>query len=232
MTDRFSGFNDDFWEFFTDLKQNNNREWFAGNKTRYQEIVVSPISNFIAAIGPRLHKISPHYNADPRPNKGSMFRIYRDVRFSKNKQPYKEHAAAQFRHRLSKDAHAPGYYVHLEDGNIRFGGGIWTPPSDVLQKIRERIVERPEAWQAVIEDKDIIAQFSGIKGDGLKRPPRGFDIGAPHMNDLKRKSFFAIKSFTNTNITRSANFADEVIEAFEAATPLMYFISDAVGAEF
>lgn len=232
MTDHFTGFNTDFWLFFSDLKQNNNREWFAANKERYQDKVVAPVSAFISAIAPKLREISPHYNADPRPNRGSMFRIYRDVRFSKNKRPYKEHAATQFRHRAGKDAHAPGFYVHLEAGNILYGGGIWAPPSDALRKIRERIVDKPNEWQAVIEDKDLLNQFGGIRGDSLKRPPRDFDADAPHMEDIKRKSFFAMKNLGDSDIVGKAGFVDEVISTFEAATPLMHFISDAVGVEF
>lgn len=232
MTDHFTGFNADFWHFFRDLKQNNNREWFAANKERYQDKVVTPISAFISAIAPKLREISPYYKADPRPNRGSMFRIYRDVRFSKNKQPYKEHAAAQFRHRAGKDAHAPGFYVHLEAGNILYGGGIWTPPSDTLRKIRERIVDQPDKWQAVIEDQAILDQFDGIRGVSLKRPPRDFAANAPHMTDLKRKSFFAMKNISDPDIATTAEFVDEVIDTFEAAVPLMYFISDAVEVEF
>lgn len=232
MTDQFTGFNDDFWHFFNDLKENNNREWFAQNKTRYLEKVVAPVSSFIAAIAPGLREISPHYNADPRPNKGSMFRIYRDVRFSKNKQPYKEHAAAQFRHHRGKDAHAPGFYVHLEPGNVSYGGGVWMPPSDVLHKIRTRIVEKPKKWQAVIEDQGILENFDGISGTALIRPPRGFDPDAPHMADLKRKSFFTMKRIGDSDIVTTANFVAEVIKTFEAMTPLMHFISDAVEVEF
>ncbi|NOZ42666.1 MAG: DUF2461 domain-containing protein [Alphaproteobacteria bacterium] len=232
MTDLFNGFGPDFWGFFADLKQNNDRQWFAVNKERYQRDVVAPVSAFISAIAPKLRQISPHYNADPRPNKGSMFRIYRDVRFSKDKRPYKEHAAAQFRHRRGRDAHAPGFYVHLEAGNIRYGGGIWLPPAQALGKIRQRILNKPQKWQAVIDDKNITARFGGIRGDGLKRPPRGFDAAAPHIEDIKRKSFFAMKDVSSAATAATAEFIDEVISAFEAATPLMYFISDAVGVEF
>jgi len=232
MTDKFTGFDAEFWAFFRDLKENNNREWFADNKRRYQEKVVAPISAFITAIGPRLRDISPHYNADPRPNKGSMFRIYRDVRFSKDKRPYKEHAAAQFRHRMGKDAHAPGFYVHLEAGNVVYGGGVWLPPSDALGKIRERIALMPNKWQSVVEDKAILDHFAGIRGDALKRPPRGFDADLPYMEDIKRKSFFAMKNAGDSKIVMTAAFVDEVIDTFTAATPFMHFISDAVGAEF
>ena len=104
----FTGFPEDFFTFFSDLKQNNNRDWFNLNKPRYVESVVNPISEFIVCMGPRLHKTFPHYVANPAPHNGSMFRIYRDTRFSKGKTPYKAHAAG-------KNAHAPDFYVHLAD---------------------------------------------------------------------------------------------------------------------
>lgn len=232
MTDPFTGFDADFWQFFTELKENNNREWFAAHKDRYKNRVVAPISAFISAIAPKLREISPHYCADPRPNRGSMFRIYRDVRFAKDKRPYKEHAAVQFRHRLGKNAHAPGFYVHLEAGNILYGGGIWMPPADILEKIRRRIVARPEKWQSVIQDKDFVRQFGSVRGDSLKRPPRGFEADSPHIEDIRRKSFFAMKPAEPSDIVSTAEFVDEVITIFETATPLMYFISDAIGVEF
>lgn len=232
MTDTFNGFGPDFWSFFHDLKAHNDRDWFMANKARYKDQVVAPISAFITAIAPGLQEISPHYNADPRPNKGSMFRIYRDVRFSKDKRPYKEHAAAQFRHRRGKDAHAPGFYVHLEAGNIMYGGGIWIPPSDGLHKIRERIATKPQQWLAVIENEDMRHQFGGIRGDGLTRPPKGFPADTPYIEDIKRKSFFAMKTLSDSNLATSAAFVDEVISTFKAATPLMHFISDAVGVDF
>src|SRR5690242_20752818 len=114
------------------------------------------MSEFIAAMAPRLRKVSKNFAADPRPNGGSMFRIYRDVRFSKDKRPYKEHAACHFRHVLGKDVHAPGYYMHLAPDEVYFGGGMWMPPSDALQKIRERIAGNPSAWKAVRADRRFV----------------------------------------------------------------------------
>ena len=132
MTD-FQGFPKDFFTFFEDLNVNNNRDWFNENKNRYFDSVVNPISAFIVGMAPRLKKISPHYVADPKPHGGSMFRIYRDTRFSKDKTPYKTHAGVQFRHEAGKDAHAPGFYVHLateglflgtEDLVLQYGHGV------------------------------------------------------------------------------------------------------------
>jgi len=106
------------------------------------------------------------------------------------------------------------------------------PPSDVLHKIRTRIVEKPKKWQAVIEDQGILENFDGISGTALIRPPRGFDPDASHMADLKRKSFFTMKRIGDSDIVANANFVAEVIKTFEAMTPLMHFISDAVEVEF
>ncbi len=107
------GFSPGLFAFLEELAANNDRTWFAANKPRYQSQVVDQLVRFIAAMADPLEKVSPHFVADPRPVGGSMFRIYRDVRFSKDKRPYKEHAACQFRHAAGKDAHAPGFYVHL-----------------------------------------------------------------------------------------------------------------------
>jgi uncharacterized protein (TIGR02453 family) len=112
------------FEFFRELKANNSKEWFAENKTRYEQQVREPLLAFIADFGLRLPAISPHYVADPRKSGGSLFRIYRDVRFSKDKTPYKTGAGIQFRHERGKDAHAPGFYLHLEPDGCFFGAGI------------------------------------------------------------------------------------------------------------
>src|SRR3974377_1858992 len=113
MPTDFSGLPKDFFAFFRELTANADRAWFEDNKQRYKDSVQAPMSAFITAMAPRLKKVSKHFVADPRPNGGSMFRIYRDVRFSKDKRPYKEHAGCQFRHALGKDAHAPGFYMHF-----------------------------------------------------------------------------------------------------------------------
>ena len=128
----FSGLPADYFKFFAELSANNNREWFNDNKPRFRESVQEPLAAFVEAMAPRLRKISKHFVADPRLNGGSVFRIYKDVRFSKDKTPYKTHGAVQFRHALGKNAHAPGFYVHLDQKEIFHGGGVWTPPSPAL----------------------------------------------------------------------------------------------------
>ncbi|MCP5380799.1 MAG: DUF2461 domain-containing protein [Kordiimonadaceae bacterium] len=228
----FKGFQEPFWQFFDELKENNNREWFTENKDRYKADVVTPCLDFIIDMGERLKDISPHYTAIAKASGGSMFRIYRDARFSKDKRPYKENAGIQFRHKLGKDAHAPGYYLHLEKDNIFYGGGIWMPDNATLGEIRDRICYYPKKWQAVIENEDFINTFGGVRGDGLIRPPRGYDADHKYIEDLKRKSFFAMKNGGDYKITKNADFIDEVAKTFDAAAPLMAFICDAKGIEF
>ena len=116
----FDGFPKDFFAFFRELKAHNERPWFEANKQRFRDSVQAPMSEFIAAMAPRLTKISKNFVADPKPNGGSMFRIYRDVRFAKDKRPYKEHAACHFRHAAGKDVHAPGFYMHFGAGRGLF----------------------------------------------------------------------------------------------------------------
>ena len=226
----FQGFGEDFFRFFTELKSSNNREWFQENKERYQSSVVVPISCFILAIKPRLEKVSPHYKADPKPHGGSMFRIYRDTRFSKDKTPYKTHAACHFRHKAGNDAHAPGFYVHFEIDRLMFGGGIWRAPGPALSKIREFIVDNPAEWSKIRTSKSL-RDRGGIQGDGLKRPPRGFDPEHPHIEDLKRKSFFLMDE-ADPQLMRSPALVDEVAASFRAAGQLNRFISDALELPF
>ncbi len=212
-----------FFDFYQALAKNNNRDWFNEHKPDYRQAVVQPMCAFIDEMAPRLKKISPHFIADSRPHGGSMFRIYRDVRFSKDKSPYKLHAACQFRHELGKDAHTVGFYVHISTEEAVFGGGIWLPPNEELLKIRNTIVDNPHAWGQIKSSRTVKKYFGGIGGDGLKRPPRGFDADHEHIEDLKRKSFFLMRR-EPPEIILDDGFVGEVDKTFRAAMPLMEYI--------
>ena len=137
----------DAWE------QVDRRDWFQANKERYEEQVKDPALKFISDFGPRLRKISDNYTADPRPVGGSLFRIYRDVRFSKDKSPYKTAVGIQFRHKQCKDVHTPGFYLHLEPDSCFVGLGIWHPDSKSLARIRAFIADDPTRWKRTIGGK-------------------------------------------------------------------------------
>src|SRR5262245_56455949 len=122
--------------FLEALHSNNNREWFQAHKQRYEREVRDPMLRFIGDFGPRLWQISRRFVADARPNGHSLFRIHRDVRFAQDKRPYKTNAGAHFRHEAGRDAHAPGFYLHLEPGMVFIASGVWHPARPHLTKIR------------------------------------------------------------------------------------------------
>jgi uncharacterized protein (TIGR02453 family) len=232
MPTAFKGFPKDLFTFLQELARNNNREWFYANKIRYHESVVEPMSEFIQAMSYRFDKMAIRFVADPRPQGGSMFRIYRDTRFSKDKRPYKQHVACHFRHEAGKDAHAPGFYVHLEPGAVFFGGGVWMPPNPVLEKIRNTIVENPNAWKRIIKNPTFKKRFGGIEDSGsLQRVPRGFDKHHPFAEDLKRKSYFVTQD-ADPLLAMTPKFITEVERAFHAAAPLMKYLLFAMGLPF
>jgi uncharacterized protein (TIGR02453 family) len=231
MADAFTGFPKDFFAFLRELKSHNERPWFDANKQRFRDSVQAPMAAFIAAMAPRLSRISKNFVADPRPNGGSMFRIYRDIRFSKDKRPYKEHAACHFRHAMGKDVHAPGFYMHFAPDEVFFGGGMWMPPPDALARIREAIAKKPAAWKAVKSDKAFARMFGGVDGEALSRPPRGFDPDHPLIEDIKKKSFFAMRE-SSVKAAQSSKLVGDVADAFTAATPLMKFLCHAQGVKF
>jgi len=139
------------FRFLKDLKAHNDREWFSENKARYETEARDAMLRFIGAFSGPLSSISHHFIADPRPSGGSMFRIYRDTRFSKDKTPYKTHLAAHFPHRAIEagGVHGPGFYLHLEPGGSFAGGGLWHPDPGSLFKVRQAIVVRSAAWRAL-----------------------------------------------------------------------------------
>jgi uncharacterized protein (TIGR02453 family) len=228
----FDGFPKDFFAFFRELKAHNERPWFEANKQRFRDSVQAPMSAFIADMAPRLKKVSKNFVADPKPNGGSMFRIYRDVRFSKDKRPYKEHAACHFRHAAGKDVHAPGFYMHFGAGEVYFGGGMYMPDAPALGRIRDAIVQKPAAWKAVKANRAFVKAFGELGGDDvLLRAPRGYDPEHPLIDDIKRKSFFAMHE-ADVKLAASPKLVDAVANSFAAAGPLMRFLCNAQGVPF
>jgi len=165
--------------------------------------------------------------ADPRPVGGSIFRIHRDVRFSKDKDPYKTQAAMHFRHSVGKEMHEPGFYLHLEPGEVFAGVGMWHPDSRTLGMVRDAIATKPAGWKRIMSDDGFSAQYR-LGGDSLKRPPKGYDPDLPLIEDLKRKDFIASKDFTMED-TCAPDFIDRYADACRGAAPFMEFLTRAIG---
>jgi uncharacterized protein (TIGR02453 family) len=211
------------FQFLKELRANNDREWFQANKGRYESEVKEPMLRFIADFGERLRAISRNFDADPRPMGGSMFRIYRDTRFSKDKSPYKTAAAAHFQYRHGgKDVHAPGFYLHLESGECMGGGGLWHPDAAALQKVRDRIMKRTKDWKGIVDGG------IEISGEGLKRPPAGYAPTHPFIEDLKRKDIYTMTRFSEADVC-APGFMDRYTEACRSAGPLVEFLTRALG---
>ncbi len=226
----FDGFPAETVRFLDELANNNNRPWFNENKARYERWVLEPALDFISAMGPRLDKVLPHFTAIPRRVGGSLMRVYRDTRFSRDKTPYKTNIGIQFRHELGKDVHAPGFYVHIDPDSCFLGAGIWRPPSGPLGLIRDRIVEDPSAWRAARDEPDFRRRFE-LAGDRLKRPPRGYPAGHPLVEDLKRKDFIAVAAFGFHDATETG-FTDRVAADLAVSRPFMAFLCEALELAF
>lgn len=223
------GFTPELFDFLRDLAENNDREWFQLNKFRYEESVKDPALAFIAAFGPYLNKVSPHFQAIPRAQGGSLFRIYRDTRFGKDKSPYKTNTGLHFRHEAGKDAHAPGFYVHLAAGEVFFGAGLWKPEGPTARAIRQLIVDKPDEWKTVKTGMD--KTNLTLTGDSLVRPPRGFDPENPFIDDIKRKDFLATVEL-DEKAALAPDFIENIAELCAQAAPLVRFLCKAVDVPF
>lgn len=226
MPNTFPGFPPGFFKFYKELVKNNQRDWFNANKDRYLDDVVAPSLEFISAIEPKLKKVSPHFLAIAKRSRGSLMRIYRDTRFSKNKQPYKTNLGISFRHEMGKDVHAPGFYFHYSPEESFFGGGMWRPDKDPLKQIRTTIVDYEARWKRVKANKKFKEVFE-LSGESLKRPPRDFDKDHKLIEDLKRKDFIAVCPIQNSDL-KKPEIVDITIDRMRRSMPLVRFLCDAL----
>lgn len=220
---RSAYFSSRLFQFLRELKSHNERAWFEANRERYETDVREPVLLFIADLGKPLHAMSAHFEVDPRPVGGSMFRIHRDIRFSKDKSPYKTNIGAHFPYRRpGKDESAPGFYLHLEPAGSVGGGGLWHPDSTAIKKVRDRIVARATEWKAV--------RGTGIPIDGesLKRVPVGYSPTHPFAADLKLKDMYMMEAFSEKEVC-APDFLDRFVAVCRAAAPLMKFLTQAMG---
>lgn len=227
---RFTGFEESTLEFLEELANNNNRDWFKENKSRYEEQVLDVALRFIDSMQAPLAEFAPSFVALPTRVGGSLMRVYRDTRFSKNKTPYKTNVGIQFRHERAKDVHSPGYYVHVDPDQVFIGVGMWRPDSEPLRRIRERIAARPAEWQRTIGASRFRRHFS-LGGQTLKRPPRGFHADHECIEDIKRKDFIAVKDLAVGDCI-GPRFQRKVETAFKAGSDYMRFLCKAVGVPF
>ena len=206
--------NDSTLQFLRDISVNNNREWFSANKEAY-DVALANMKEFVTAVGNALGE-TDHLESS------KLFRIYRDVRFSKDKSPYKNNFGSGFR-RATKRLRG-GYYLHLEPGASFAGGGFWAPNAADLKRIRDEFAADPESIQKIMAEPAFIDYFGTIQGDELKTAPKGFDKEDPAIDLIRKKSFVVRRPFTDEEVL-SPDFLNEVKRTFEAMRPYFDYMS-------
>jgi len=208
-------------DFIKKLSQNNNREWFAEHKKEYEserEIVIAFADDLLA-------KMQAHDSIETVSGKKSIFRIYRDVRFSKNKAPYKTHWSGSFKR--ATNLKRGGYYFHIEPGNSFMGGGFWGPESKDLKKMRFNIAEFESEFRNILADQNFVKHFGKMEGEQLKTAPKGVAKDHPAIDLLRYKQYLLIRRFTDEEVL-NANFANELNKSFKAMRPFLDFMSEAL----
>lgn len=212
-------------KFLKQLKKNNNKLWFDSHKKQYLA-AKEDFEELVKQIIIRFGKIDADIGS--LQYKNCIFRIYRDVRFSKDKTPYKTHLAARFT-RNGQAVHFPTYYLHIEPGGMTdVGGGIWRPDTEELQKVRQEIDYNYKKFDSIVKSKKFQKYFDGLEQeDLLSRPPKGYDEDNPAIEYLKLKSFFAGTVLEDKDLT-SENLVSKITSIFEATKPLVDFLCRAL----
>ena len=207
-------------EFLTQLKENNNREWFTENKKRFDS-EQKTTKTFFTQILTDLEKIDSI-------EKMQMHRIYRDIRFSKDKTPYKNHFSVSFDR--TKPLLRGGMYLHIENDTSFVGGGFWEPNNEDLFRIRKEIELDASDLKEIITDKTFVSYFGTLEGEELKTAPKGFDKTHPDIELIRKKQFVIRRKFSNKEVL-SPNFQEEVLATFKAMRPFFDYMSDVLSTD-
>ena len=217
----FKGFPPAALTFLADLKQHNNRPWFQARKDLYERCVKAPMSELIASIEEAFRSFAPEMVADPRT---SLYRIYRDTRFSPDKSPYKTHVAAVFPVRgLPKNA-GPGLYLHISPEELLIGGGMYMPEPQVLRAVREQIVASPNEFLAILQARPFRKIFGELEGERLRTMPKGFSADSEAAEYIRYKQFLFAKVFA-PKVATTARLLPAILECFQTGMPLIRLLA-------
>jgi uncharacterized protein (TIGR02453 family) len=229
----FAGFRPAALKYLRALKRHNERAWFIEHRETYDQEVLGPLRDFVSEIDDRLARVAPEICGDA---KRSVFRIYRDVRFSHDKRPYKTHAACWFFHRdsdpkVGRDGGGAGFYFHIEPGNSQIGGGLWMPGREVLTILRDTIAEDPAGFVQAADSKVMRRRFGGLDPERvLTRMPRGFSDQHEAAKWLRYQSFTAGRMLTDSEVIRP-DLASRVVRDYVPLVPLVRWLNSALGLQ-
>jgi uncharacterized protein (TIGR02453 family) len=229
----FGGFRPAAFQFLRDLRRNNEKAWFEANRGVYEQEVREPMRLLVETLDARLRSIAPEIVGDP---KRSMFRIHRDVRFSRDKSPYKTNAGAWLYHRdagrkvgTTGEGGGAGFYFHIDPTTCFMAGGIWMPARPALLRIREAIAAQPTALARLTSAPEFRRRFDGLNEEAkLRRVPQGFSPDHPASEWLKLQSFTAAASI-ETRVVTSTRLVDHLCRDFQALVPLVRWLNRALG---
>jgi len=207
-------------KFLKDLEKNNNREWFQSHKAQYENTLEN-IKATSAEVKEKLGKKDLIEDA-------KVFRIYRDVRFSKDKAPYKNNMGVHFT-RATKKLRG-GYYLHIQPGQSFAGGGFWAPEPEDLKRIRDEFAFDTKTIQKITSNKTFIKYFGALQGDELKTAPSGYDRNHPAIDLIRKKQYTVMRKFNDKEVT-DKNFVKEVVATFEAMRPFFDYMSEVLGTD-
>ncbi|RFM33021.1 DUF2461 domain-containing protein [Chitinophaga silvisoli] len=207
------------FKFLGDLKKNNNREWFNEHKSVYQQ-ELQHLENFAEAL---LGKLNTHDLIETPSGRKSLYRIYRDTRFSQDKTPYKTHWSGSFK-RATKQRRG-GYYFHIEQGNSFLAGGFFGPVPADLKLIRDDIYFDPRPLQKILQSKAFTSSFGKLEGEQLKKAPKGYPADHEAIDLLRFKQYLLIRRFTDEQVMEE-NFLDEANKTFKAMRPFFDYMSE------
>ncbi len=206
-------------DFLSMLKANNNREWFQTNKAVYEQAH----QNTIAFADSLLEKMRIHDSIETASGKASLYRIYADTRFSKDKAPYKTHFGIRFSRATAQLR--GGYYFHLEPGNSFMAGGFFSPNPDDLKRIRTDIHLNYEDWNEILTQPPFLETFAELRGEGVKTAPKGFDKDHPAIELLRKKQFLVRHDFTDSEVLQS-DFVEKLDQTFRELRPFLDYMSE------
>jgi len=216
-------FEKDFLQFFKELRKNNDREWFLANKPRYISSVKEPFEKFVEATIETMKPVMPHLLITP---KESIFRIYRDTRFSKDKTPFKEHVSAAIVPGGRKNMSQPGIYIQMNDVDVRIYSGTYGPEKDKLAAIRNKIASDPKAFQKLYKKKNFVESYGEIRGEKNKRLPKDLREAAEIEPLIFNKGFYYFVSLPADTVL-NPNFPKLVLKYYKLAQPLNDFFHSA-----
>ena len=224
-------FSDKTFKFLRALGRHNDREWFASHKPEYEANLRRPFLRLLTDLQPVLAGVSTHFRADPKGVGGSLFRIHRDTRFSKDKTPYKSWQGARLYHERARQVAAPSYYLHIQAGKCFVGGGLWHPETVTQRKVRQFIADNPSGWGLAAHDAAFRQRYTLESSDMLVRVPAGFPADFQYADDLRHRNFVVTRALQDAVFTGPDLLP--ILEAeLRAMAPFMDYLCAALDLEF